>query len=235
MMVEHVTLPRHGRRGCRALVLAVAGSCVLASPSGAATAKLQVPDGNVLRSSSVAQVGFHLGRGWQLVHGQLENTPSVGSYSSTRNLGDGASCIQEIDVVGVTLKHAQRPRFRRGTLHVTAPMWWQLVNFRVTSHEQTGLAGWYAGRGVGLSEDFGNGHRYASPSRIGVVVLPTPSWLKSPSRPCADRQQHRALVRPHQPGLQAAGPDASPVESLRNLHTSARIDRAAGVTPDRPR
>ena len=167
-----------------ALVVVLAALGLAPSLAQAATARLEVPSGPASHASTTAQIAFHLGSGWSIVHGKLENTPAIGSYSRAHDLGHGASCILQFDAEGIVLHASQRARFDGRRLHLPRPTYWQAADFPVAQRGRFAAGRWWIGRpATARTEDLGGGTRWGSPSLVGFASLATPSWFAPAGRP----------------------------------------------------
>jgi hypothetical protein len=182
--MEHRAGALHSTSRVVALVGVVAALGAAPSLAQAATARLEVPSGPANHASTRAQIAFHLGSGWSVVHGKLENTPAIGSYSRAHDLGHDASCILQFDAEGIVLRAAQRPRFDGRRLHLPRPTYWQAADLPAAQHGQFAAGRWWIGLpGTASTEDLGGGTRWGSPRLVGFASLATPSWFVPTGRP----------------------------------------------------
>jgi hypothetical protein len=157
------------RLGSLTILGCVAATACSATAAGAATGPLQIPGAT---GKIPAQVGFPLDATWAPPVLPGPAPPSTaGRYQLRRPLSDGATCTQDVLVVGVAVKPSDRPVLADGTLRLH-PAGSLLPLMRVERHGAAGALRWFAGPLSAMTGTAG----LRPPLQQGIAVLPAPSW-----------------------------------------------------------
>jgi hypothetical protein len=106
-----------------------------------ATARFHVPDANgVLHSSTMAHTVFTLPPTFALAHGELANTPVIGTYEVVLHPGPD-ECV--VTLVGGANAQAGRPQVRGGVFTDRG------LRFRIARRGRAGALRWFTGRANG--------------------------------------------------------------------------------------
>jgi hypothetical protein len=123
---------------------ALLAAAVLAPAPAAlgATARFDVPDDHgVLHSSTIAHTVFTLPPTFALAHGELENTPAIGTYELVLHPGLRDECV--ITLVANGIAQATRPTIRGGVFADHG------LRFRIVRQGRAGTRRWFTGRANG--------------------------------------------------------------------------------------
>ena len=146
---------------------ALLAAAVLAPAPAAlgATAGFQVPDDHgVLHSSPNAHTVFTLPATFALAHGQLANTPAIGTYELVAPSGV-AQCV--LTLFGNANAQATRPTVRGGVFTARG------LRFRIVRQGRAGKRDWFMGRANGedVAAAFEPTPRGLAPARARWVFL----------------------------------------------------------------
>jgi hypothetical protein len=140
-----------------------------------ATARFEVPDDRgVLHSSPTAHTVFTLPSTFALAHGQLENTPAVGTYELVQPSGL-AQCV--VTLFGNANAQATMPTVRGGVFAARG------LRFRIVHQGRRGARGWFMGRANGedVAAAFEPIPRGLAPARAHWVFFQASLSLREPT------------------------------------------------------
>jgi hypothetical protein len=179
-----------------------------------ATARFEVPDDHgVLHSSPTAHTVFILPPTFALAHGQLENTPAVGTYELVQPSGQ-TQCV--VTLFGNANAQATMPTVRGGVFAARG------LRFRIVRQGRRGARSWFMGRANG--EDVAAAFE---PPRVG--------WRRPVPTGCSSRRPSPiGLGHRRRPSACVSTPSSAQPCDARSPACTSSAHRCRALTPPAP-